>query len=136
MMNGSDLLDIPLLGEMVAEEVQRFAVEHGLICRSWYHGEPMWIIEEEKTSARQFFRELQIAVFRTARGERLFLIPQGLRLKKDGTWESICLEESITSYALSMLLPVDESTRKKLDILIAYAWLVAETLQEKDLSTG
>lgn len=130
-MNGSDLLDIPLLGEMLAMEVKHFAQGHDLSHWSWYHGEPRWIVGDWLKREDGVFRKVQIVVCHTGQGENIHLMPQGL--KWENRWSQTRPDTSIM-YPLSALLPVDESTRKKLQTLIAYAWLVAETLQEGDLS--
>lgn len=134
-MLGHEALEIPLLGTMIAEETERFAQDHNLTSTLWYHDAPYWMITENVNRDEVFFRDLQIAVYRTNKGEQLCFMLQGLkwRGRDKGGWASVRPTEWRIQFPLSALLPVDEKTREKLKVLIANAWFFAETLKEIDL---
>ena len=142
-MNGYEgPLDLPLIGDFVAQAVQQFAEFRSLKCDLWYHDEPLWIVWQE--SQPDFFREVQVAAFHTEQGEQLLFIPQAYKYIEDKTVTTSPEDQSIeiiqtpllTLYRFREDTDIDEERHRIKNIIdqnLGNAWEIALELSEERL---
>jgi len=135
MSDSCSSLDIPLLSRLIAKEVEAFAQAHNLKPTLWYHGAPYWYVQRKEAGG--LIREVHIAVYYAKGGERLYAIPQAY--KYEGERRKISKPRpQQAEYTVRLLHHFHDESEvcRKIRILLEYAWLWAEAIEEDELVEG
>lgn len=129
-------LEVPGLGDPIAQAVKVFAEEAKLNYDLWYHDEPVWLVWEE-VEKDTFYKQVQIAAFFIdGEGEQLFFIPQayGYQEEKRKTTRA---EPSTPDIYISFRKFHGLSEDNVKDIVRSYlhdAWKKADNFTRNDLT--
>ena len=135
-MNGYEgPLDIPLLGDLIAQAVEGFARDHDLQYDLWYHNEPVWLVWRE-VRGEGYTQEVQIAAFRTKEGEYLFFIPQAYRFEEETVHTTPPAAGNIVQRPLRDFCPLTDIPTVIRDVqeLVAQAWSAVEAFKKIDVT--